>query len=315
MSRFEVTTVTCNPSIDLSSEAETVVHTRKTRTVGERMDPGGGGINVARVLHRFGVPVEALFLGGGVTGQVLDTLLERAGIPRRMFPIAGDTRLGLTVHERSTGHEYRFVPEGPCVEESEWQRLLEAIGASCAGWLVLSGSIPRCAPPDLFAQLAKRAPEGTRVLLDSSRAPLQAALAEGGFFLVKPSRSELEALAGAKLDSHAEIARAAMRLIDGGKTQMVAVTLGSEGAILVKPEGASFLPSVAVEARSAVGAGDSFLAAFTAGLVRAQPLAETFRFAIAAGAASVLTPGTGLCLPDDAHDLLKQVGTPQRVEF
>lgn len=315
MSRFAVTTVTCNPTIDLSSEAEKVVHTSKTRTVGERMDPGGGGINVARVLHRFGVAVEALFLGGGVTGQVLDTLLERAGIPRRILPIAGDTRLGLTVHERSTGHEYRFVPEGPCLEEAEWQALLDTVESSSAGWLVLSGSIPRCAPRNLFAQLAKRAPQGTRVLFDSSRAALQAALTEGGFFLVKPSRDELEALTGAKLGTHAEIARAAMRLIDSGKTEMVAVTLGSEGAILVSSEGANFLPSVPVEARSAVGAGDSFLAALTAGLVRDQSPTEAFRFAIAAGAASVLTPGTGLCLPEDVDALLKRVGTPQSVQL
>ena len=315
MKPFAVTTITCNPTIDLSSEAEKVVHTSKTRTVGERMDPGGGGINVARVLHRLGIGVEALFLGGGVTGSVLDALLEGAGIPRRMLPIAGDTRLGLTVHERSTGHEYRFVPEGPCVSEDEWQSLLHAARSCSTPWLVLSGSIPRCAPPDLFAQLAKQAPEGTRVLLDSSRAPLAAALAVGRFFLVKPSLSELAALTGADLSSHQEIARAAVRLVNEGKAENVAVTLGDDGAMLIWNRQASFLPSVQVEARSAVGAGDSFLAALTAGLVRGEPPEEAFRFATAAGAASVLTPGTGLCHPEDIAQLITRVGRPEAVRF
>src|SRR4051794_29927834 len=112
MARIAVRTVTLNPSIDVSSDTGRVEPTVKLRTTNERMDPGGGGINVARVLQRFGISAEALFLAGGATGAVLDDLLGRQGLARRAVPIADDTRTSLTVHETSTGCEYRFVPEG-----------------------------------------------------------------------------------------------------------------------------------------------------------------------------------------------------------
>src|SRR5690242_8661638 len=113
MTRFAVRTLTLNPSIDVSSEAERVEPEKKVRTCGERIDPGGGGINVARVLQRLGVQVEAVFLAGGATGQAFDALLERSGLTRRWVRIADDTRTSLTIHEHSGGREFRFVPEGP----------------------------------------------------------------------------------------------------------------------------------------------------------------------------------------------------------
>ena len=119
MSHFAVRTLTLNPAIDVSSDTEKVEPERKVRTCNERIDPGGGGINVARVLHRLGTSVEAIYLAGGATGGSLDRLLERAGLERRLVPIADDTRTSLTVHERSTGREFRFVPEGPTIGPAE----------------------------------------------------------------------------------------------------------------------------------------------------------------------------------------------------
>ena len=93
-----VATITLNPAIDSACEAEQVSATDKIRTFAERYDPGGGGLNVARVLHRFGVPVEAIYLSGGPTGALLDELLDEAGLPRRAIPIADHTRMSLAVY-------------------------------------------------------------------------------------------------------------------------------------------------------------------------------------------------------------------------
>ena len=108
-----IITLTLNPAVDIANEAEAVRPTRKIRTTNERYDPGGGGINVARVIRELGGEALAMALLGGVTGSVLETLLSEAGVPFRTFPIRGRSRMSVTVHERRTGLEYRFVAEGP----------------------------------------------------------------------------------------------------------------------------------------------------------------------------------------------------------
>lgn len=299
-----IATLTLNPAIDLSSDAEKVVHTRKVRTTNERIEPGGGGINVARVLDRLGADVTALFLGGGVTGRVLDDLLVRGGIERRMIEIADDTRLSLTVVETSTGNEYRFVPEGPEVTESEATQALAIAGSAKCDYLVASGSLPRGVPPDFYASVCSAAARsGARFVLDTSGDPLRAALDAGGIFLVKPSRGEFERLIGRELTDEA-IIREAERLVGEGKAENIAVTLGRDGAILVNRDGARVSPAVPVKACSAVGAGDSFLAGMVYGFATGRDAEVAFRVGLAAGAAAVLSCGSDLAKPEDLDRLV-----------
>ncbi|WP_052002969.1 PfkB family carbohydrate kinase [Microvirga sp. BSC39] len=125
-----IVTLTLNPSIDGSSEAEAVRPIHKVRTSNERFEPGGGGSNVTRVIHELGGSSLAVYLAGGVTGSVLEDLLTRNGIGGRRIPIRDHTRVSHTVFERTTGLEYRFVPEGPEVAPSEWQDSRGARGAA-----------------------------------------------------------------------------------------------------------------------------------------------------------------------------------------
>jgi 6-phosphofructokinase 2 len=307
-----VTTVTLNPTVDMSSEAEQVRPTHKIRTTNERLAPGGGGINVARVLQRLEVPVEALYLAGGASGAVLDDLLTRIGLPRRKIAIEGETRLSHTVFERCSGLEFRFVPEGPCASDEELEALANQL-IDCPGpWVVLSGSLPRCAPDDLYARLVDcLRGRGCRIALDSSGSELSLAVEGGDLELIKPSRSELEHLAGGALPTQADMARAARSIVMSGKVRMVAVTLGQDGALLVTPEGAWSLPAVPVETRSAVGAGDSFLAAMIAALAQGERPTDAFRHGTAAGAATASTPGTDLCRREEIAARLPAVGEPK----
>ena len=114
-----IVTLALNPSIDISSDANSVRTAHKVRTSNETYDPGGGGVNVARVIAELGGDVEALYLAGGFTGSLLDDLLERDRVCRRLIRIAGNTRISFTVHERTTGLEYRFVASGPTLQEEE----------------------------------------------------------------------------------------------------------------------------------------------------------------------------------------------------
>src|SRR5271165_4889008 len=103
-----IVTLTLNPALDLVSQAEAVRPVRKIRTTGDHVDPGGGGINVARVLHALGGETLAVIATGGVTGRYIESLLDEAGVPWRAVPIQGRTRISLTVLDRSTGLDYRF---------------------------------------------------------------------------------------------------------------------------------------------------------------------------------------------------------------
>lgn len=309
----DVLTLTLNPTVDMYSIADAVVPTNKIRTHDETMRPGGGGVNVARVLDRLGTRVEALYLSGGASGQVLDALLVRERLPVRRIAIAGDTRLSLTVRDRSTDVEYRFVPEGPCASAAELDQAMQEIAASRSEWLVLSGSLPRDAPDDLYARMISAAGWEQRVVLDSSGEELRLALATGRTEMVKPSRNELEAITGLRLDNDRSLVRAARQIIERGDARCIAVSSGRDGAVLVDERGGWRLDPLPVRVTSSVGAGDSFVAGMIAALSAGADRIEAFRWGMAAGAATVATPGSNLCDRKGVEAMLENVGAPEPV--
>ena len=299
-----IVTLTLNPAIDGSSTAELVRPTRKIRTTGDRYHPGGGGINVARMIAGLGGEALPVYLAGGATGGVLDELLAERGLPFRRVAIAGHTRISLAVFERSTGQEYRFVPEGPEVTPGEWLECLSVIDGLDFEWLVCSGSRPRGLPDDCFVTLVRRAQDrGARVVLDSSGPALGATLAAGGLALVKPSLGEFRALTGLPLETTAAAAAAARRLVDAGQVETVAVTMGHDGALLVTAEDTFFRRPPKVEVQSATGAGDSFVGAMTLALAQGRPVRDAFLYGMAAGSATVMSPGTELARRADVERL------------
>lgn len=304
-----IVTVTLNPAIDGASEAETVRHTHKIRTFNERFDPGGGGINVARVIHVMGGEALAVYLGGGATGGVLDELLAGRGVPGRRVPIADHTRISQSVYERSTGLEYRFVPEGPIIHADEFDRLVASIDALDFDYLVASGSAPRGVPQDVFVTLGEiTRRKGARYVLDTSGEPLRLAFEAGGIHFAKPSLGEFERLLGETLRGTDRIEAAARAAASQGKVALLAVSLGHEGALLAQRDRILRMAAPPVEAKSATGAGDSFVAAMTLALARGAAPEDAFRWGMAAGTAAVISPGTGLCSRDDVERLYAVLG-------
>jgi 6-phosphofructokinase 2 len=286
------TTLTMNPTVDVACDASGVQVVHKVRTFSETYDPGGGGVNVARVLHELGADVTAVVSCGGVSGQLLEELLIEAGVPCRAVRIADRTRICMTVHDVTAGQEYRFVPEGPLLSEAEWQDALAAAEEDSPDWLIASGSLPRGVPEDFYARVARTAcAKGQRVVLDTSGAALRAALG-CGLALIKPSLGEFETLVGRKLREPVEQEAAALELVRAGAAERVAVTLGRDGAVLATAEGVWREPPLDVPARGAVGAGDSFIAAMVVALARGDGPAEALAWGSAAGAAAVMSTGT-----------------------
>lgn len=303
-----VLTITLNPTIDVFGEAAAVQPTHKVRLKDTSFEPGGGGINVARVINTLGGEVEALALSGWEMGDFLGRLLNDEGIHWKPIPMEGETRVALMVHDQSTGLEYRFLPEGPEVHAHEIDACADAILQKSEGFVVASGSLPRGAPADSYVRLAKAAARnGLPFVLDSSGAALKAALAHGGIFLVKPSQSELEAYAGHPLDA-AGIEATARAIIAAGQASMVAVTLGADGAVLATRDKVMRRPAIEVEVRSAVGAGDSFLGAMVWALSEGWDVERAFLLGMAAGAAATCNTGTSLCRKDDVFGLFAKAG-------
>lgn len=308
---MNIATLTMNPTIDVSFAIDRVFHTRKMRGHDERHAPGGGGINVARVFVRLGGNARCYYLSGGATGVALDGLLDRHQLVRRKIPISGETRISTTVFETSSAREYRFVTDGPEVSPEEWQQCLDELAEAECDYLVASGSLPRGVPEDFYARVASLAKQrGTRVVLDSSGPGLARGLAGGDVFLVKPSIGELRALTGRPLASEPEIAEAAQAIVNRGEAEHVAVTMGHDGALLTSAAGSLRLPALPAPVASAVGAGDSFLAAMVHGLASGRAPEDAFRFGVAAGAAAILTPGTDLARPEDIERLYAAADRP-----
>jgi 6-phosphofructokinase 2 len=304
-----ILTITLNPALDVWTSTARVEPTHKLRCAAAQMHPGGGGINVARVLQRLGADCLALFAAGGETGNVLRRMLAKEQVPGHWIPIAGETRESFTAHETTTGRDFRFVLPGPELAAGEWQACLDFV-LSCTPvprFIVASGSLPPGVPVDFYARLARIArSRGARFVLDASGPALAAALVEG-VYLVKPSLGELRQLTGAPLETEAHWRAAVAGLVGEGHAQIVALSLGDQGALLVSKDGALRAPAVPVTVSSTVGAGDSFLAGLVHALDNGETLKDALRRAVAAGAAALLSEGTALGRAEDIETLLAGV--------
>jgi 6-phosphofructokinase 2 len=256
-----VVTVTLNPAIDLSMRVERLVPVRKMRATGVRRTPGGGGVNVARALARLGVPVTALVFAGGAEGERLAAMLAAEQVGCLPVQIAGETRESFNVIEGASGLEYRFVLPGPAVTERDIAALeVRLAEASLGATVVLSGSLPPGAPATLYGRLAREVRgRASGVVLDASGAALGGGLA--GVDLVKPSLEELEEVAGRRLATLAARLTACRNLIARHEVGLVALSMGAEGAMLVSAGEALTAPALPLPSATAVGAGDTFLAA------------------------------------------------------
>ena len=286
-----ILTLTPNPALDIACTADVVRPTIKIRTRDERYDPGGGGVNVSRVLHALGADTIALMLAGDVTGKEVGELLDAEGVAWQAVEIAGRTRISYTVHA-ADGGEFRFVPPGPVVRPAEWQALLARLEGEAGEWIVASGSLPPGMPEDFYAQASDIAHRsGRKFALDSSGPALRQAVGHR-VDLLKLSLDEMRFLTGHDLPDTAAIETELAALVRNGAARGIAVSLGADGAILASANGLWRRSAIKVEVRSAVGAGDTFLAGMVLALSRGGDEAAALRFATASAAVAVSRYGT-----------------------
>jgi 6-phosphofructokinase 2 len=299
-----IVTLTINPAVDISTSVKKMVPYTKMRCAEPQRDPGGGGINVARVLKRLGLEPTAVYPAGGATGQTLTRLVEREAVRSIVIPTANDTREDITVFDETTRQQFRLVFPGALLSEFEWQQCLDAIAriSSQAAFVIASGSLPLGVPTDFYGRVVRASKGAVKVIVDTSGASLKAAL-EAGVYLIKPNLHEFQDLAGISTENEPSLLEAGRRLFELYRIEIIALSMGSQGALLLTRDIALRANGLPIEPVSVSGAGDSFLGAMVSSLAQNDNLEAALRHGVAGGSAALLSPGTGLCLSEDIHRL------------
>jgi 6-phosphofructokinase 2 len=304
----DIVTLTLNPTVDRNARIDRVVAEHKLRCHDERLDPGGGGINVASAIKQLGGDALAIYTAGGIIGGLLERLLSDQGIRNRPITISNNTRENVIITETESDQQYRFGFPGPRMTDREQQTCLDAVSKlePSPKYLVLSGSLPPGVPEDFFGRVIEAMPKETRIALDVSGNALKRGV-EQSVFLLKPNQRELGTLVGREIESDQDARDAAHQLIDRGKVQAMMVSLGRAGVMLVTGDEQHRIHAPTVKIQSKIGAGDSTVAGAILALQRGESLLDAARFAVACGSAAVMTPGTQLCRREDAERLYEEL--------
>lgn len=309
----KIITVTLNPAIDKSTTVPVLVSEKKLKCTQPVFEPGGGGINVARAIKKLGGNATALYLAGGYTGTFFTQLLEKEQIYTQVIEIAKHTRENLIVFDSSSNLQYRFGMPGPVVEEKEWKKLLSILEQMDGiSYLVASGSVPAGVPVDIFARIASIAKKKKiRCIVDTSGEALQLAASEA-VYLLKPNLGELASLVGAEEIEIGMVNDVAGKLVANGKCEVVVVSMGAAGAMLVTKDEAHRITAPVVKRISTVGAGDSMVAGIVMGLMKNMSMSDAARYGVACGTAATINPGTELCRLEDVERLFPQIQLSHR---
>lgn len=293
-----ILTLTPNPSLDRTIEVDEIVRGEVHRARASRVDPGGKGVNLSRVLAAHQVRTIAVLPAGGAEGAQLTDLLAAVGVPAVTIAVGSPTRSNVTLVEPD-GTTTKINEPGPELSSAEVAAITDRVitDAVTADWVVLSGSLTRGVPASFVADLVTRVHSlGVDVAVDTSGEPLAMAV-RAGPELIKPNIEELAEIAGRPLATWGDVAGQASVLREHG-VRCVLVSLGAAGALLVDDDGVRRAFAAPVEVRSTVGAGDSTLAGFLIAGARGD---EALRTAVAFGAAAVSLPGTAMPGPADVR--------------
>ena len=311
----DIITITFNPCIDKSTSVNALKAESKLRCSAPVFEPGGGGINVARAIKKIGGEVIAIYPSGGYSGKFLNLLLEKENLPVFTVETKYHTRENMIVLDLATNQQYRFDMPGPQLFEEEWQQCLQMVEENDSQFIVASGSLPPGVPPDIFAKVSKMAKKQNRKLIvDSTEEALQFALEEG-VYMIKPNIGELSRLVGKEELQSFEVEPAAKDLINRDKCEIVVVSLGALGAMLVSREQVLKIAAPVVKTKSTVGAGDSMVAGIVFFLSKGKSLLDALQYGVASGTAATLNSGTGLCRKGDVEKLFEQIKSDTMLEI
>jgi len=304
-----IVTITFSPCIDQSASIAALIPEKKLQCYAVRSEPGGGGINVARAIKKIGGYATAIFPSGGYTGKHLNHLIEKENVPTSIIEASSETRENIIIFDESSGYQYRFGMPPPELSEHEWKECLEALDKIIdVKFIVVSGRLPPGVPFSVFGLLKKiAARKNAKLIVDTSGDALREAVKQG-VYLIKPNRAELCALAGLDSIENIHIADAARSVIQKYGCEVIVVSLGKDGAVLVSNDEIHQTLAPDVKTISTVGAGDSMVAGIVYSLAKGSDFKHILQFGVACGTAATMNPGTELCHAEDVDNLYSTIG-------
>ena len=303
-----IVTITFSPCIDKSTSVASLVPEKKLHCSTPKLEPGGGGINIARAIKKLGGESIAIFPSGGYTGKYFNHLLEKENIPSVIIETNNETRENIIVFDESSTNQYRFGMPGTALNESEWKQCLTAVEEiNDIEFIIASGSLPPGVPSNIYAQLARIAKnKNAKFVVDTSGEALKQAVEEG-VYLLKPNLGELCSLGGKATLQTMEVKDVARAIIEKEKCEVMIVSMGADGAMLVTKDMAEIIIAPTVIRKSTVGAGDSMLAGIIFYLSKGRGIVEAAQYGVACGTAATLNAGTELCKKEDADKLYEMI--------
>jgi 6-phosphofructokinase 2 len=302
----DIITLTFSPCIDKSASVEKLIPEKKLKCDTPKLEPGGGGINVARAIKKLGGEATAIYPSGGYTGKYFNQLMANEGVSSLVIETENETRENIIILEESTNRQYRFGMPGTLLKETEWRTILETIEKTeDVKFIVASGSLCPGVPVDIFAHIADIAKnKKAKFIADTSGEPLKYAAREG-VYLLKPNLGELSSLVNKDYLQQDEIAGAAREIISKGNCEVMVISMGADGAMLVTKDLIKKIIPPPVDKKSTVGAGDSMVAGIVLALSNGKTLEEAAQYGVACGTAATMNTGTELCKREDVNRLFE----------
>lgn len=305
MKSFDIVTLTVNPSVDKSTHFSGLIAEQKIRCKEPLFDAGGGGINVSKAIARLRGSSLAVFASGGPIGEMLKDLVKKEKIDFEVIETKTPTRENFIAVDDNTNSQYRFGFSGGTLSDLESQKVLETLSNLKPKFLVASGSLNEGLSSDFYQKVAEIAKaSSSKLIVDTSGEALKKVL-ETGAYLIKPNVGELAKLVGVERLEMEEVNEAAKKIIAKGGAEIVVVSLGPQGAVLVTKDDYEYVPAPNVAKKSTVGAGDSMVGGMVWALSQGKSLKEVIRWGVACGSAATMNEGTQLFKFEDANRLFE----------
>jgi 1-phosphofructokinase family hexose kinase len=312
--KTKIVTLTLNPALDLACSVPDFTPGQVNRVLSSRTDAGGKGINIARLLRLYALPVTATGFLGQENPHLFEKLFADTGIVDAFVRVPGETRIGIKILDPVTHTTTDLNLPGLTPDQGHFQTLLKVVEeqAKDASVLVIAGSLPAGMAAETVAELVSVAKAGgAEVFVDTSGPALRHAIAARPTF-IKPNVDELSEYVGRPLLDIDDVIAEGRKLVAAGIPYVV-VSLGAEGAVFISCEGVVQTRPPKIEAVSTVGAGDALVGSFVAGLSLNLSLLDSARMATAVSAAVVRQAGPGLSSLDEAKHIEKQVLISQNI--
>ena len=301
-------TLTLNPAVDRELTVPAMEFDSVLRASESRVDFGGKGFNVSRLLKGMEEPSTAVGFLGGNAGELLQNGLQSLGIGTDFVWVAGETRTNVSIVTQTHDHYIKVNEKGPLVDADKQKELLEKIDslAKQGDWWVLAGSMPPRVADDFYARIVNVLNRHeANAILDTTGEALRLGCAEKPY-LIKPNAEEVHALTGLSVDSTAEIAAAAAELRKMG-AQNVVISMGKAGALMQSAEETWLAHSPKIQEKNPIGAGDSMVGGLVWALTQGIALKESLGWGVASGAATASLSGTEVGSHPLIEELFKQV--------